>query len=103
MKTANSIMLMVIALLAGSNVWAGCESSLLKGSHTALTKKEAKIGAWEDAKEVCYPGKAEKVSLWCEKVEGEKGVQGKSAKRCVQEVACNVCGEALTRRYEALD
>jgi hypothetical protein len=90
-------------LIVCQPLWAGCESSILEGSHTAISKKGAKLGAWEDAKEMCYPGTATKLNVRCEKVSGEKGVQGKSAKRCVQEVSCNICGEALTRKYEALN
>jgi len=93
----------LLLVLLSPNLWAGCESSILEGAHTALTKKEAKFGAWEDAKEMCYPGAALKLSMRCEKVPGSNGVQGKAAKRCVQEVSCNVCGDALTRKYEALD
>lgn len=88
-------------LLLSQPLWAGCESSILEGSHTALTKKEAKLGAWEDAKEICYPGDATKLSTKCKKVKGDKGVQGKAAIQCVQEVSCNVCGDDLMRKYEA--
>jgi hypothetical protein len=95
--------IMTLLVLLSQNLWAGCESSILEGSHTALTKKEAKLGAWEDAKEICYPGEATKITMRCKNVPAEKGVQGKAAKRCVQEVSCNVCGDALTRKYEALD
>ncbi len=89
--------------LCSVHSWAGCEASMIEGSHTALTKKEAKLGAWEDAKERCYPGEASKMSVACQTVSGAKGVQGKKAKRCVQEVSCTVCGDALIRKYEALD
>lgn len=84
-------------------LWAGCESSILDGSHTALTKKEAKLGAWEDAKEVCYPGEASKLSVTCKKVSEDKGVQGQKAIQCVQEISCNVCGADLQRKYEAME
>lgn len=84
-------------------LWAGCESTILEGGHTALTKKEARLGAWEDAKEVCYPGEAAKLALQCKKVKGEKGVQGKDAIRCTQEVSCTICGDDLTRKYEAVE
>ena len=96
-------LLVVCLLILSPALWAGCESSILEGSHTALAKKEAKLGAWEDAKEVCYPGDATKLALQCKKVKGDKGVQGKAAIQCVQEVSCNICGEALMRKYEAIE
>lgn len=97
MKAFMFIVLLVIA----HPVWAGCESSILEGSHTAIKKKEAKLGAWEDAVERCYPGASTKLTVQCERVNPEKGVQGKAAKRCVQEVSCNICGDDLRRKYEA--
>ena len=97
------ILIVAFILLVSQPLWAGCESSILEGAHTALTKKEAKLGAWEDAKEMCYPGTVTKLGVRCGKVSGEKGVQGKAAKRCVQEVSCNICDAALTRKYEALN
>lgn len=90
-------------LFVSQSLWAGCESTILEGGHTALTKKEARLGAWEDAKEVCYPGEAAKLALQCKKVKGEKGVQGKDAIRCTQEVSCTICGDDLTRKYEAVE
>ena len=92
-----------ILLTLSPPLWAGCESTILEGAHTALSKKEAKLGAWEDAREICYPGAATKLSVQCKKVSGNKGVEGKAAKRCVQEVSCNLCDDDLTRKYEALD
>lgn len=85
----------------GQPLWAGCESSILEGAHTAIKKQDAKTGAWEDAKEICYPGEATQLSVQCKKVKGDKGVQGKNATQCVQEISCNVCGDDLTRKYEA--
>jgi hypothetical protein len=82
---------------------AGCESVLLEGGHTALTKKEAQLLAWEEAKDACYPGQATKLDLECMAVEGDIGVNGKAAIRCFQEISCNLCDEALTLKYEALD
>jgi hypothetical protein len=102
MKNTMIKKLILISLLMMSQpLWAGCESSILEGGHTALIKKEAKLGAWEDAKEVCYPGEATKLNLQCMKVKGDKGVEGKDAIRCVQEVSCNICGDDLMRKYEA--
>lgn len=95
-------LIVTVLVLFSSITWAGCESSILEGSHVALKKAEALAGAWEDAKEMCYPGEAEKLSKRCKKVKGEKGVQGKKAIQCTQEISCNVCGEALRRKYEAL-
>jgi len=101
----NKVKAVLIAsvLVLSPALWAGCESSILEGAHTALKKKDAKLGAWEDAKEVCYPGVASKLSMRCEKVSGAAGVQGKKARRCVQEVSCNICDDDLTRKYEALN
>jgi len=106
MRLTLSILHAVLAALVltiSQPLLAGCESSILEGSHTAIKKSEAKLGAWEDAKEMCYPGVATKLSMQCARVSGEKGVQGKKAKRCVQEVSCNVCGDDLKRKYEALN
>ena len=102
-KSKIKLALVITIAAMSQSLYAGCESSILEGGHTALVKKEAKLGAWEDAKEMCYPGDATKVSMRCNKVPKEKGVQGKKAIRCVQEVTCNVCGDDLTRKYEALD
>ncbi len=68
--------LLGITLISCQPLWAGCESTIQDGSHTALKKKDAKIGAWEDASERCYPGDATKLGLQCKGVKGEKGVQG---------------------------
>ena len=95
--------LVIILLVMAQPLWAGCESSIIDGSHTALKKKDAKIGAWEDASEACYPGVATKINVQCKKVSGDKGVQGKKAVQCIQEASCNVCDDDLTRKYEALN
>ncbi len=95
--------LIVILLMMSQLLYAGCESTLLEGSHTAIKKKDAQIGAWEEAKDACYPGDATKLGMQCQKVSGDKGVQGKKAERCVQEVSCNLCDDDLSRKYEALD
>lgn len=92
-----------LLVLFAQPLWAGCESSVIEGSHTAIKRADALAGAWEEAKEACYPGTAEKLSKSCKKVKGEKGVQGKKAVQCTQEVSCNICGDALRRKYEALD
>ena len=103
MKNIITLFLLGLSIIATQAAWAGCESSILEGSHTALKKKEAKLGALEDAKEACYPGAATKLSMRCEKVNAEKNFYGKAATRCVQEISCNVCGDDLKRKYEALD
>lgn len=94
-------MLILCILVFSPSLWAGCESTILEGSHVALKKADALAGAWEDAKEMCYPGEAEKLTRKCKKVGGEKGVQGKKAIQCRQEISCSICGEALRRKYEA--
>lgn len=100
-KTILNVIVLVITFALSQPLWAGCESSIIEGGHTALTKKEAKIGAWEEAKDACYPGEATKLNLQCKKVKADKGVQGKAGFRCTQEVSCNVCGDDLMRKYEA--
>jgi len=100
-KTILSTIALVMSFTLSQPLWAGCESSILEGGHTALIKAEAKLGAWEEAKDACYPGEATKLNLQCKKVKGDKGVQGEAAFRCVQEVSCNVCGDDLMRKYEA--
>jgi hypothetical protein len=100
-KTLLNAIALIFVFTLSQPLWAGCESSIIEGGHTALTKKEAKIGAWEDAKDACYPGEATKLNLQCKKVKGDKGVQGKKAIRCDQEVSCNVCADDLMRKYEA--
>ena len=95
--------LLALTIMMSQPLWADCESSIVEGSHTALEKKDAKIGAWEDASEVCYPGVATKINVQCKTVSADKGVQGKSAVQCVQEASCNVCDADLTRKYEALN
>jgi hypothetical protein len=57
--------------------------SMHEASHSAIKKKAAKAGAWEDAVERCYPGTPTKLNVQCERVSPEKGVQGKAAKRCM--------------------
>lgn len=98
-----SRLFMIILICFSQPLWAGCESTILEGSHTALTKKDAKVGAWEDAREMCYPGDAAKLTVSCKKVQGDNGVQGKKAFQCRQEVSCNVCGADLQRKYEGME
>jgi hypothetical protein len=95
--------LLALTIIMSPPLWAGCESSIIEGSHTALKKKDAKIGAWEDASDACYPGEATKINMQCKKVSADKGVQGKRAVKCVQEATCNICDANLTRKYEALN
>lgn len=96
--------LILLCLLGFSQVvWAGCESTILTGSHVALKRADALSGAWEEAKDMCYPGEAQKLSKKCKKVKGDKGVKGQKAIQCTQEISCNICGDALRLKYEALD
>jgi hypothetical protein len=96
------LLVLVLALISQPSM-AGCESSILEGSHTALTRLDAKTLAWEEAKDACFPGEASKLSLSCNKVKGDKGVEGKPATHCVQQVTCTLCDEGLRLKYEALD
>lgn len=96
-------LVVLLVVLVSQPAWAGCESSIIEGSHVAIKKAEAKSGAWEEARDACYPGEATKLSVSCKKVSGTKGVQGKKSFQCQQEVSCNICGEDLTRKYEAMN
>lgn len=91
-----------VTLLAQS-AWAGCESIIMSGSHTALDQKEAKVGAMHDARDLCQSTDITLLEMQCSKVSGNKGVQGKPAIQCRQEIVCNVCDEDLQRQYEAME
>lgn len=95
----------IAALLALSaqQAYSGCESSIVEGSHSAPVLTEAQTGAWEDAKEVCYPGEAVAMDRVCDRVTGSLGIQGQPAHRCRQTASCTLCGDDLARKYEALD
>ena len=82
---------------------ASCEATIIKGKHSALTLKEAKLGAWEDAKELCYPGQVEKDQLSCQEVINKFDKNAGKLKNCVQKVVCTLCDEALIRKLEAID
>ena len=69
----------------------------------ALSEAEALSGAWEDAKDVCYPGDASKMEVSCEPVAGASGVQGQDSVKCTQSASCTLCGDDLVRKYEAVD
>jgi len=100
MKTKIKILLIGLAIIMSQSSWAGCESTIADGSHTATTKKEAKLGAMEEAVDACYPGVATKLDGNCEKL---KDAQGTKSFQCVREVSCNICDENLQRKYEALN
>lgn len=90
-------------LLLCQQLYASCEATIIFGSHTAIDEDEAKAGAWEEAQDSCYPGQASKMSLSCNLVSGDQKIQGNPTIRCEQEASCTICGDALTRKYEALD
>ena len=77
-----------------------CETTLVRGSHTSRVESEARQGALEDAADICPAGTVTPGSLSCEQVDGERGVMGYSALRCIQEGSCTLCGDKLTRKYE---
>ena len=95
-----TVILSLLTLLMSLNVNAGCEALIMKGNHTAIIKQEAIDGALEDAKELCYPGKALADKLLCKKTL-LKTAKKEPAFVCTQEVVCNLCGEALLRKLEA--
>ena len=49
MNNVSQKLLLCVMLVLTQPLWAGCESSIVEGSHTALKKKDAKIGAWRHA------------------------------------------------------
>jgi hypothetical protein len=92
--------LFIFVLLVLSNqVFAGCEGTILKGVHTASILLEAEEGALEEANDSCYPGNAQMLDMQCESFKEND----KQLYRCSQEASCTMCGEELTRKYEALD
>lgn len=99
MKSLIVAVLMIFSL----QVQAGCESTIVEGGHTALNIKNAKAGAFEEAKDACPTGDISPASLDCTKVDGDIGVAGKPATRCIHQVYCNICGDDLARKYEALE
>lgn len=96
----SAILLLALAISTGAN--AGCEASIVTGTHSALTHQEASAGALEDANDRCYPGTASKMNLDCNNVEpSEAGTE--PLVRCEQSVNCTICGDDLIRKYEAMD
>lgn len=77
-----------------------CETTLVSGAHTARAEWQARQGALEDVADICPSGKVMARQLDCTPVEGEQGVMGYAAVKCIQQAACTVCGEALARMRE---
>jgi hypothetical protein len=100
MKNTIKIFLLGLSFMMSQVAWSGCESTIVNGSHTAATKKEAKLGALEEAVDACYPGVATKLDGNCDK---QKDTPGNKLFQCVREVSCNTCGDDLQRKYEALN
>lgn len=98
MKT---IAMALLVLFSQQLYAAGCTATIVKGSHTALNELEARSGAEEDTADICPSGKVTPIHLKCEKVDASRGVMGKPAVQCVQEVSCTICDDDLTRKYEA--
>lgn len=103
MKMMKRTLLTLGVTLLAPSVWAGCESIIMSGSHTALDQREARIGAMHDARDLCQSKDVTLHDMQCSKVSGNKGVQGKPAIQCRQEIVCNVCDEDLQRQYEAME
>ena len=78
-----------------------CETILVKGSHTSRSEEEARSVALNDAADICPAGQVTPRQVRCEAVDGELGVAGYPARRCVQEAACTLCGDTLRRHHEA--
>ena len=100
MKTIISLFVLGLSIITAQATWAGCEGSIVQGSHTALKKKEAKLGAMEEAIDACYPGVATKLGGHCDKL---TNAHSSMLFQCVHEVSCNTCDDDLTRKYDALN
>ena len=89
---------LLLALLLGmsQSLYAGCETILVKGGHTALTKKEARSGAIEEVTDACPSLKVMSEMVDCTQLKG-----GSAAHRCTAEAYCNLCDDDLARYYEA--
>ena len=61
------ILVSLLMFITSLNAKDSCEALIMKGNHTAIVKQEAIDGALEDAKELCYPGKALIDKLQCKK------------------------------------
>lgn len=90
------ILLLALFLGMSQSLYAGCETILVKGSHAALTKKEAKAGAMEEVADACPTLKVDSEMVDCTQVSGES-----AAHRCKAEAYCNMCDADLARYYEA--
>jgi len=100
MKNIIKLFLLGLSIITSQAAWTGCESTILDGSHTAIKKKQAKLGAMEEAVDACYPGTATKLDGNCEKL---KDATGSTLFQCVREVSCNTCGDDLARKYQAFE
>lgn len=77
-----------------------CESTPVSGGHTSRAEWEARQGALEDVADVCPAGKVVPTQLRCGVVDGEQGIMGYSAVKCVQQAICTLCGDDLARKLE---
>lgn len=94
---------LIVQCLVSQLSLANCESTIVEGNHSADTKKEAKAGALEEAVDACYPGEATKLDGNCTRLKNQFGENGKKLWQCSREVSCSICGEDLSRKYEALN
>ncbi|UTA48309.1 hypothetical protein L1F30_01905 [Simiduia sp. 21SJ11W-1] len=77
-----------------------CEATIIEGTHTHANPSLAIAGALEEAQDSCYPGDAQALTTDCQST---TNLQGKAVHQCTQSVTCNLCGDDLRRKYEALD
>lgn len=75
-----------------------CENMPVTGSHTSRAEWEARKGALEDVADVCPAGKVVPTQVRCIVVDGEQGIMGYSAIKCVQQAICTLCGDDLARQ-----
>lgn len=97
------VLLAAILAIFCHQAYAGCEATIIEGSHSAASRAEAESGAWEDVKDICFPGKAEKMNAHCEQARSLTDKKSHQIVRCVQEASCTVCDDNLIRKYEALE
>lgn len=93
----------IFLIFAGQQAFAACEASIVEGSHSAMAEAQALAGAWEEAKDTCYPGEAVKLDHNCESGAAGSGPGSSKQVRCVQQASCTLCGDNLVRKYEAED
>lgn len=92
---------LIVLLGVASRAYAGCESAILQGGHTAVKKTEAVKLALSEVRDACYPGEVTVLSQDCRQV--DSGPENAAVTRCEVEASCNLCDEGLRLKYEAID